>query len=63
MDRVVIDCVDIGATIVQAVVTFKVKAHSEKPVVTGEADAAGDGGVLEANLGPLDKDIAGSQNS
>ncbi len=53
--QVVVHCVEVGGTVVQAVATFQVKAHIEKPVVTGEADAAGGGGVPEALLGPLDK--------
>ncbi len=53
--RVVVHCVDVGGTVVQAMATFQLKAHIEKPVVTGEADAARDDGVPEAFLGPLDK--------
>ena len=53
--RVVVHCVDVRGTVVQAVATFQLKAHVEKYVVTGEADAARDGGVPEALLGPLDK--------
>ncbi len=53
--RVMVHCVDVSGIVVQSMTTFQLKAHIEKPVVTGEADAARDGGVPEALLDPLDK--------
>ncbi len=63
VDRVVIDGVNIGGTVVQAVATYKVEAHGKKPVMTRKFDAPRDGGVLKTLLGPLDENVAGSQNS
>ncbi len=60
VDRVVIDSVHVGGTVVQAMATFKVEVHGEKSVVTGKFDAPGDSGVFETLLGPLDKDVAQS---
>jgi hypothetical protein len=63
VDRVVINGVDISGTVVQAVLTFKVEAHGEERIVTRKFDAPRDGGVLETLLGPLDEDVAWSQDS
>jgi hypothetical protein len=58
VDRVVINSVHVGGTVVQAMATFKVEVHGERSIVTGKFDAPGDGGVFETLLGPLDEDVA-----
>jgi hypothetical protein len=47
VDRVVIDSVHVGGTVVQAMATFKVEVHGEKSVVTGKLDAPGSVGSLK----------------